>query len=132
VIAVDTSALMAVILNEPEGEACALALDRADELLISAATLAEVLIVSSRRGLGAQMSALLARLEMTVAPVFEADGRRAAEAHDHWGKGVHPAALNLGDCFAYVVAKERGCPLLYVGADFAQTDVQSAELGKGG
>ena len=76
------------------------------------------------------MSALLERLKFTVVPVFEADARRAAEAYGLWGKGVHPAALNLGDCFAYALAKAQDCPLLYVGDDFARTDVQAVDFAK--
>jgi len=49
-----------------------------------------------------------------------------AQAYQRWGKGVHPAQLNYGDCFAYELAISQNCPLLYVGQDFAQTDVQSA------
>jgi ribonuclease VapC len=48
------------------------------------------------------------------------------EAYRRWGKGLHPAGLNFGDCFAYVLAMERACPLLYVGEDFKRTDVRSA------
>ena len=58
--------------------------------------------------------------------VTAAAARRIARACDRWGEGVHPAALNFGDCFAYEVAKEHRCPLLFVGADFARTDVSSA------
>ncbi len=53
-----------------------------------------------------------------------AAAQRIAHAYAKWGKGVHPAALNFGDCFAYEVAKDRGCPLLYVGDDFAKTDIK--------
>lgn len=130
-IVVDTSALMAVILDEPEAPACVEALDQADELVISAATVTEALIVASRRGLRDQMAALLARLGFTVVPVQEADARRAAEAHSRWGRGVHPAGLNFGDCFSYALANHRDCPLLYVGNDFAQTDVRGADLAPG-
>ena len=87
-IAVDTSALMAILLNEPDAAACAVALDRADDLVISAATVTEGLIVAGRRGLAGQMSALLTRLAFTVVPVFEADARRAADAHALWGKAL--------------------------------------------
>jgi ribonuclease VapC len=59
-----------------------------------------------------------------VVPVTEADAILVAEAYDRWGRGAHSAALNYGDCFAYVLAKQRGCPLLFVGNDFSQTDVQ--------
>ena len=51
--------------------------------------------------------------------------RRISEAYARWGKGVHPAGLNYGDCFAYEVASERGCPLLFVGDDFSRTDLRS-------
>ena len=49
-----------------------------------------------------------------------------ADAYDRWGKGVHPAGLNLGDCFAYEVAKEHRCPLLFIGKDLSRTDLKSA------
>jgi ribonuclease VapC len=98
---------------------------------MSAATLTEVLIVSGRRGLANEVSSLLTRLAVTVVPIFEADARRAAEAYALWGKGMHPAGLNFGDCFAYALAKERGCPLLYVGNDFAQTDIQGVNFAEG-
>jgi hypothetical protein len=55
-----------------------------------------------------------------------AAARRVAAAYARWGKGNHRAALNVGDCFAYEVAKHHACPLLYVGRDFARTDVRSA------
>ena len=58
-----------------------------------------------------------------IVSVTPASARRIAEAYEAWGKGVHPAALNFGDCFAYALAKEQGCPLLYVGGDFAKTDI---------
>lgn len=82
-ITVDSTALMAIVLGEPEADACIVALTAEDELLISAVT----------------------------------------PAYARWGKGVHPAALNFGDCFAYAVAREHGCRLLHVGADFRATDV---------
>jgi ribonuclease VapC len=55
-----------------------------------------------------------------------ASARRIAEAYARWGKGVHPAGLNFGDCFACELAKEHSCPLLFVGDDFAKTDVKRA------
>ena len=125
-IAVDTSALMAILLDEPEAAACAEALATNDRIAVSAATVAEASIVAERRGLGAEMSALLDGLDLEVAGVSPASARRVAEAYARWGRGVHPAGLNFGDCFAYEVAKSQGCPLLHVGADFARTDVASA------
>ena len=124
-IAVDTSALMAILLDEPEAAACAEALATNDRIVVSAATVAEALIVAERRGVGAEMNALFDGLDLEIASVSPAVARRVADAYARWGKGVHSAGLNFGDCFAYEVAKARDCPLLHVGADFALTDVAS-------
>jgi ribonuclease VapC len=125
-IAVDTSALMAIVLSEPEANACITVLEGEDDLLISAGTMAEALIVSARRNVAEEMGRLIDGLGFEIVTVTPASARRIAQAYGRWGKGVHPAALNFGDCFAYEVAKEHGCRLLYVGDDFAQTDVESA------
>ena len=122
-IAVDTSALMAIVLGELEAGRCIAALEREDEIVISAATVAEALIVARRRNVGDEMLHVIHGLALTVVPLSAASAERVADAYDSWGKGVHPAGLNLGDCFAYVVAKEHLCPLLYVGNDSARTDV---------
>jgi ribonuclease VapC len=122
-IAVDTSALMAIVLNDPEADACVAALEADDTLLISAGTVAEALIVAARRHVGDEMERLIDGLGLEIVNVTPAAARRVARAYDQWGKGLHPAALNFGDCFAYVVAKEHGCRLLYVGEDFRRTDV---------
>ncbi|MFA7506151.1 MAG: type II toxin-antitoxin system VapC family toxin [Burkholderiaceae bacterium] len=125
-IAVDTSALMAIVLNEPEADACAAALETEGRLLISAGTLAETLIVAGRRNVGEEVDRLLDGLGFEIVGITPGSARRIAQAYERWGKGVHPAGLNFGDCFAYDVAKEHECPLLYVGEDFARTDVESA------
>jgi ribonuclease VapC len=122
-IAVDTSALLAVALDEPRASKCAAAL-QADDLIVSAMTLAEALVVASRRGVGDQLRLLFDGLDFTVVSVSQATSERIARIYERWGKGVHPAALNLGDCFAYDVAKQHGCKLLYVGDDFASTDIE--------
>jgi ribonuclease VapC len=124
-IAVDTSALMAIALNEPEAAACIEAIERDPDVLISAGTAAEALIVAGRRGVVAEMKTLLGDLGFETVPVTAASARRVAQAYESWGKGVHAAGLNFGDCFAYEAAKEHGCGLLYVGDDFSKTDVQS-------
>jgi ribonuclease VapC len=124
VIVVDTSALMAIVLDEPEADACIAALEAEDEILISAGTVAEALIVSSRRNIGEELSSLIDGLGFEVMTVTPASARRIAEAYGKWGKGIHPAALNFGDCFAYEVAKEHACRLLYVGDDFSKTDIE--------
>jgi len=122
-IAVDTSALMAILLAEAASDACIAALEGAPEVLISAGTMAEALIVAARRNVAEEMTGLIEDLAFTVVPVSAAGARRVAEAYARWGKGVHPAALNFGDCFAYAVARDHACPLLFVGDDFAQTDL---------
>ena len=122
-IAVDTSALMAIILNEPEAAACIAALETEADLLISAGTVAEALVVAARRNVREEMESLIDGLGFEIAPVTQASARRVAQAYENWGRGVHPAALNFGDCFAYEVAKERGCRLLFVGDDFTRTDI---------
>jgi len=123
VIAVDTSALVAIALDEPMAETCMAVLEAEDEVLISAGTLAEALIVSAGRNVGADMAAFIERFAPVIVPVTQASARRIGEAYRQWGRGFHPAALNFGDCFAYELAKERACRLLYVGDDFAKTDI---------
>ncbi len=125
-IVVDTSALMAILMNEPEAEACTTALDRDIGLAMSAATVAEALIVAGHRGVGAQMQQLIAGLPVEIVPVTASDPQQIAAAYARWGRGVHRAALNFGDCFAYTLAKQRSCPLLFVGNDFALTDLSPA------
>ena len=125
-IVVDTSALMALLLDEPEAETIADILAKAADLSISAVTLAEARIVAARRNLTAEMDGLVEGLAFEVESVTDETARRVAEAYATWGKGIHPAALNFGDCFAYATAMSRKAPLLYVGKDFAQTNVRSA------
>lgn len=125
-IVIDTSAVMAILLDEPDTGRCLDALATDAVLLVSAGTLAEMQIVAGRRNGRPALDRLLARLQPEIVPVSAADARLVADAYDRWGKGVHPAALNFGDCFAYALAKARGAALLFVGDDFARTDVTVA------
>lgn len=125
-IVVDTSALMAVALREPEADRCIAALSDTDELLIAAPTLTETLIVATGRNIVEAMQATLDRLAPTVIDLTAKRASAAAAAYRHYGKGWHAAGLNFGDCFAYAAAKEHGCPLLYIGDDFAKTDIEPA------
>jgi ribonuclease VapC len=129
VIVVDTSALMAIILREPSAAACRAVLATDDQLTMSAATLAETLIVADRRGVGEAMRVLLDGLAIAVAQVDAAIATRAAQAYAIWGKGVHPAGLNILNCFAYALAAECGAPVLFVGNDFGRTDILAAAGG---
>ena len=124
-IAVDTSALMAIVLNESQADACIAALEADDDILISAGTVAEALIVAARRNVLAEMESVIDGLGFEVVTVTPAAARRIAQAYEKWGKGVNPAALNFGGCFAYDAAREHNCKLLFVGDDFSKTDVES-------
>lgn len=124
-IVVDTSALMAIVLGEPQCEACIAALEAEEMVLISAGTAAETLIVGSMRNVGEEVAALIEGLAFEVVPVTHASAREVARTYAKWGRGAHPAGLNFGDCFAYELAVRRQCGLLYVGDDFARADVMS-------
>ena len=124
-IALDSSALIEVVAEQPMADACAEVLLRND-LIISAATLAEALIVARRKRVARPLDQLIALLRLDVEDVDAAFAQRAAFAYARWGKGFHPADLNYGDSFSYALAEMYGCPLLYVGNDFARTDVVSA------
>jgi ribonuclease VapC len=123
---VDTSALMAVVLDEAAADRISAGLEGASDIALSAVTMAEALIVAATRGVGPEMQRLIDGLGTEIVAVTAADAVRVAEAYRRWGKGLHPAGLNFGDCFSYALAEARGCPLLYVGDDFPQTDVRRA------
>lgn len=125
-IVVDTSALIAIARDEPMAEACMLVLEEADRVLISAATVTETLIVAHGRGVEPRMTTLFDHFGLEIVPVTDTRARAAAQAYRRYGKAWHAAALNVGDTFAYALAKEHGCGLLYVGEDFARTDVSPA------
>ena len=127
-IVVDTSALVAIVLAEPEAQQFA-ELMRHQSVHVSAANVLEAaMVVESRQGPDAtrDLEVLLAAYRAHVVPV---DADLTWVAHRAWrrfGKGRHPASLNFGDCFSYALAKTQDAPLLYKGVDFAQTDVRSA------
>jgi ribonuclease VapC len=126
VIVVDTSALMAVLLNEVEADRCFDVLSSEQDLAISAGSIAEFLIVATHRGIQSGASRLLEALRVEVVPLTVGRARLVALAHGKYGKGVHRAGLNMGDCYAYALAKELDASLLFVGNDFALTDVAAA------
>jgi ribonuclease VapC len=125
-IAVDTSALMAVILGEDKSAACSRVLEMESDLLISAGTVAEALIVADRRDVSPVMNRLLDGLGFEIVPVTTVTARRILDVYRRWGKGRHDASLNFGDCFAYDIAKTNACALLFVGDGFSKTDVDKA------
>jgi ribonuclease VapC len=115
---------MAVVLGEAEADACIKVLQAEPDVLISAGTVAEAMIVAGHRNVANEMAKLIDGLGFNVVSVTDASARRVAQAHQRWGKGIHAAGLNFGDCFAYEVAKEHSCALLFVGDDFSKTDLQ--------
>ncbi|MBC7312308.1 MAG: type II toxin-antitoxin system VapC family toxin [Rhizobium sp.] len=125
-IAIDTSALMAIVRNESTADDCQAVLEANNEVCISAGTLAEALIVATARGHLQEIRDLVDRLRFTVIDATEETAERAALAYARWGKGNHPAGLNFGDCFAYALAEQLNCPLLFVGDDFSRTYIRPA------
>lgn len=125
-IVVDSSAVLAIAQNEIGRERCQEVLVAADELLMSAGTLTELLIVAHGRGIYGNVLSFLDGLDIRILDVTPDVAYRIGEAYRRWGKGFHPAGLNFGDCFAYEAAKTHDCPLLYVGDDFGRTDVRPA------
>ncbi|AYG67349.1 MULTISPECIES: type II toxin-antitoxin system VapC family toxin [unclassified Rhizobium] len=125
-IVVDTSALIALVQSEAAADQCQAALRNQDQLIISAGTYAEALIVATMRGLREEMDKLFEITVFQIVPVTPERARLAAAAYSLWGKEAHPASLNYGDCFSYATAKEFDCPLLYIGNDFTRTDIVSA------
>lgn len=127
---VDTSALIAILRAEPDAMLYARAIEAATSRCVSAVNFVEAAIVmdGSRDPVASRrFDELLAAAQLMVEPVTSDQANIAREAYRDFGKGSgHPARLNFGDCFAYALAKVRREPLLYKGADFAQTDLQSA------
>lgn len=117
---------MAILQGEPEAAQCRAVIAEQDEIFIAAPTLTEALIVAAGRELHGEMANLISNLELTVLPFTEGLAYAAVRQYVSWGKGFHPAKLNYGDCFSYATALEQDCPLLFVGDDFAKTDVRSA------
>ena len=123
---IDSSALLAIFLEEPDASIYASAILNDRIRLISAATLAEASTVAIRRRQPdpiAALDILTTRLRLVVIPVDHEQALLARDGFRRFGKGRHPAGLNFGDCFSYALAKQRGEPLLFKGNDFSQTDV---------
>ena len=127
---VDASAVLAILRDEPEAPAFARALDREDLFRISAVNYVEAAIVidasrdpvSSRR-----FDDFCRETPLVIEPVTAEQARVAREAYRDFGKGRHRAHLNLGDCFAYALARVTSEPLLFKGTDFSHTDIESAD-----
>jgi ribonuclease VapC len=128
-LVVDTSAILAILLREDDADRYFERLVQADLVWISAVTMVEaVMTVEGRLGTegGRELEQFLRLHRPEVSPVGPEQVQSALVAFWRFGKGLHRARLNFGDCFSYAAAKTHGLPLLYKGGDFAQTDVISA------
>jgi ribonuclease VapC len=126
---VDASALLAILLNEPDGPEFRTAIADAGEASISPVNCLEVSMRLDRiwgDAAADKLDGLIDAFAISIEPVDRAQLTLAQSAFRRFGKGRHKAGLNMGDCFAYALAKARNEPLLFKGSDFAQTDLESA------
>lgn len=123
---IDSSALFAILLQEPEAERIARAIALDTQRLISAATWLEISMVVFLRvgeeGLRS-LDLLAAKYQLDLVAMTPKQAELARRAFKQYGKGIHPARLNFGDCIVYALAKDTGEPLLFKGDDFGQTDL---------
>ena len=126
---IDSSAILALLMAEPEAEKIATAIDSAPTRLMSVANFLETsIVIESRHGLagGNKLDELIEKAEISIEAVTLAQAEAARTAYRAFGKGRHPAGLNFGDCFAYALAKITDEPLLFKGDDFTKTDLRKA------
>jgi len=127
---VDSSAIVAILKDEPEGLAFSRILASAESPLLSAASYLECSIVIDKNRdpvQSAGLDKLIEEAEIAIVPVTEAQARIARQAYRDYGKGSgHPANLNFGDCFSYALARDKREPMLYKGDDFVHTDIRAA------
>lgn len=132
---VDSSAIIAILRNEPDAAAMAEALQEASVRRVSAVTYVEAAVVADNDRnplLSRRFEGLVRDAQMLVEPVTARQAEVARQAYRDFGKGRHKAGLNLGDCFAYALAKEMDEALLFKGDDFRHTDVEmAADVGGG-
>jgi ribonuclease VapC len=128
-VIVDTSVIIAILKDEPDAAGIAELLGRSQDRRMSAVSYVEAgVVVDSNRNpvLSRRLDDLMRDVEITVEAVTLNQARIAREAYRDFGRGRHRAGLNLGDCFAYALAKDLGEPLLFKGDDFCHTDVEIA------
>ena len=128
---IDTSAIIAILLGEPDSKILAQTIASDSKRLMSAFSVLESgIVIEARKGKagGHEPDILLLRTTIKVISMDVAQTQLAREAWRTYGKGNHPAALNIGDCCSYALAKHSGEPLLFKGNDFSLTDIPSVEL----
>jgi ribonuclease VapC len=130
VIAVDTSAIIAILRLEPEAAPFVKRMEEAAAVCMSAVSLQEAsMVLAGNRGdavAWSELDRVIRDMELEIIPHNAELARIAREAFLRFGKGRHPAQLNCGDCASYALAKGRGVPLLFKGVDFARTDIVPA------
>jgi ribonuclease VapC len=127
---IDTSALLAVLLGEPEADRIARSISSDPRRLASAFTVLETaLVVEARKGEqgGRELDLLIHRIDLESVPMSASHVDVARDAWRRFGRGKHPANLNIGDCCAYALSRISGEPLLFKGEDFAMTDIARVE-----
>jgi ribonuclease VapC len=122
-IVVDTSAVMAIVLSEPDADWLSRRLQDSDRRIMSSGTGLELGIVLESRTTTLTTLDALRSLQIELMPFDETQFELGLRAWRKFGKGRHPASLNFGDCFTYALAKVTGYPILCVGNDFAQADL---------
>ncbi len=128
---IDSSALVAILLGEPEAEVFVPVIDEDPNRLVSAFSALEAgIVIEARKGEsgGRELDLLLHRAGIEIVPLTAEQIEIARTAWRKYGKGRHPAGLNIGDCCSYALAKLAGEPLLFKGSDFSQTDIEAAYL----
>jgi len=125
---IDSSAILAILYNEPDAASFAEAIAGADSCRISAVTYVETAIVIEAQNQvgGRHFDTFIRRSGIAIEPVTEEQAMAARQAFSDFGKGRHPAGLNFGDCFSYALATVSGEPLLFKGNDFGKTDISKA------
>jgi ribonuclease VapC len=126
---IDTSVLIAILLREPDAAVFSSAIANAPKRLVSVFSALETsIVIEAKKGEpgGRELDLLFHKARMEIVPINEEQFGLARQAWRDFGKGRHPAGLNIGDCCSYALSKYSGEPLLFKGGDFSKTDVQSA------
>ena len=128
---IDTSALIAILLGEPDAEAFAMAIATDPKRLLSAFSALEVgIVIEAKKGEpgGRELDLLLHRSQIEIVAMAPEQAELARIAWRTFGKGRHPAGLNIGDCCSYALSKSSDEPLLFKGNDFSKTDLKTVKL----
>lgn len=129
-IVIDSSALLAMLFLEEDAQEIANRIADSDQALVSAASYAEAgIVLDNREYLSKKPNDLDELIEAfggEIIPLDKEQAKKARKAYQKYGKGKHPAKLNMGDCFSYALAKQTNVPLLYKGNDFSETDITPA------